>query len=156
MRAGNIPPSPGAPVRTPPPSMMRIAAATWLVAAGLLATAGVSFIVSARTQHQDSTALVLLGAVVLVLSAVSVYSVLRLRAGKRSARETLTSIALIAGFPLLFRGPALIAVGVVLLASAALLWLPASNRFFQQRDPKKRAAGKRGSVTGASRRPGSR
>ncbi|MCC3272646.1 hypothetical protein MUK71_13055 [Arthrobacter zhangbolii] len=143
MRTGNTSPASGTPVRTPPPPILRIAAATWLVAAALLGTAGVSFIVSARTQHQDSTALILLGALVLVLSAVSVYSVLRLRAGKRSARETLTSIALIAGFPLLFRGPTLIAVGVILLASAALLWMPASNRFFQQRDPRKRPAGTR-------------
>ena len=120
--------------------MIRAAAAAWLVAAVLLATAGVSFMVSARTQHQDSTALTMLGILGVVLAVVCAYGVLRLRAGKRSARETLTSIGVIAGAPLLFRGPALVAVGLVLLACTALLWLPQSNRFFQLRDPKKRAA----------------
>ncbi|MCC9176393.1 hypothetical protein [Arthrobacter sp. zg-Y750] len=141
MRPGNTPAAPGPPgasPRTPPPSIIRIAAAAWLGAAVLLAAAGVSFVVSARTQHQDSTALTMLGILVLALAALSAYSVLRLRAGKRSARETLTSIAAIGGFPLLFRGPALVAVGLVLLACAGLLWLPASNRFFRLRDPKKR------------------
>ncbi|UWX96558.1 hypothetical protein N2K95_12985 [Arthrobacter zhaoxinii] len=128
------------PWRTPPPGIIRAAGAAWLVAALLVAVAGVSFIVSARTQHQDSAALTLLGILALVLAAVSAYSVLRLRSGKRSARETLSSIGVIAGFPFLFRGPALVAVGVVLLACTALLWLPQSNKYFQLRDPKKRKA----------------
>ncbi|MCC9203862.1 hypothetical protein [Arthrobacter sp. zg-Y769] len=143
--SGGKPPVPGTPVpRTPPPGIIRAAAAAWLVAAVLVATAGVSFIVSARTQHQDSTALTLLGALALVLAALSAYSVLRLRSGKRSARETLSSIGVIAGFPLLFRGPALVAVGLILLACTALLWLPQSNRFFQLRDPKKRKGRRNG------------
>ena len=137
MRFGTTPDSGRSP-RTPPPPIIRVAAAAWLLAAVLLATAGVSFVVSARTQHQDSTALTMLGILVLVLAAVSAYSVLRLRPGKRSARETLTSIGVIAGFPLLFRGPALVAVGLVLLACAAMLWMPESTRFFRLRDPKKR------------------
>ncbi|MCQ1952524.1 MULTISPECIES: hypothetical protein [Arthrobacter] len=128
------------PPHTRPPGIIRAAAAAWLVAAVLVAVAGISFIVSARTQHQDSAALTMMGALALVLAALSAYSVLRLRAGKRSARETLSSIGVIAGFPLLFRGPALVAVGLVLLACTALLWLPQSSRYFQIRDPKKRAA----------------
>ncbi|MCC9144834.1 MULTISPECIES: hypothetical protein [unclassified Arthrobacter] len=132
--------APGTPPRTPPPGIIRAAGAAWLVAGVLVATAGVSFIISARTQHQDSSALTLLGVLALVLAAVSAYSVVRLRSGKRSARETLSSIGIIAGFPFLFRGPALVSVGVVLLACTALLWLPQSNRYFQLRDPKKRRA----------------
>ena len=143
MTGSGIPPAGGRSPRTPPPRVIRIAAAAWLVAGVLLAAAGVSFVVSARTQHQDSTALTMLGILVLVLAAVSMYSVLRLRSGRRSARETLTSIGVIAGFPLLFRGPALVAVGLVLLVCAALLWLPDSNRFFRLRDPKKRGRAQR-------------
>lgn len=144
MTGSGIPPAGGRSPRTPPPRVIRLAAAAWLVAAALLAAAGVSFVVSARTQHQDSAALTMLGILVLVLAAVSMYSVLRLRSGRRSARETLTSIGLIAGFPLLLRGPALIAVGMVLLACAAVLWLPDSNRFFRLRDPKKQVRKQRG------------
>ena len=149
MRSGKTPAGQGkgprTPDRTPPPQMIRAAAAAWLLAAAVLAAAGISFMVSARTQHEDATGLNMLGALALVLAAVSAYGVVRLRSGKRSARETLTTIGVIAGVPLLFRGPALIAAGMVLLIAAALLWLPQSNRFFHVRDPKKRPP-KRGSV----------
>ncbi|MCC3290205.1 hypothetical protein [Arthrobacter sp. zg-Y1110] len=139
MGPGSGTPAPRTPApRARPPRIIRAAAAAWLAAAALVATAGVSFIISARTQHQDSAALTLLGTLALVLAALSAYSVLRLRSGKRSARETLSSIGVIAGFPLLFRGPALVAVGLVLLACTALLWLPQSSRYFQLRDPRKR------------------
>ncbi|KAD4060275.1 hypothetical protein GD627_04285 [Arthrobacter yangruifuii] len=156
MRSGDIPAGPGGPGtpgtgdRTPPPSIIRMAAAAWLVAAVLVATAGVSFIVSARTQHQDSTGLIMLGILALALALLSAYSVLRLWSGKRSARETLSSIGVIAGVPLLFRGPALVAVGLLLLACTVLLWLPASNRFIQLRDPRKRRS--RGGAKGRRQR----
>ncbi len=117
---------------------MRAASAAWLAAAALVAVAGASFIVSAGTQHRDGAALTALGAVVLAVAAVIGFCVLRLRAGKRSARETLTTVGVIVGIPLLFRGPALIAVGLVLLVCVLLLWLPQSSRFFQEREPKAR------------------
>lgn len=117
---------------------MRAASAAWLAAAGLVAVAGASFIVSAGTQHRDGAALTALGILVLAVSAVIGFCVLRLRAGKRSARETLTTVGVIVGVPLLFRGPALIAVGLVLLLCVLLLWLPQSSRFFQEREPKAR------------------
>ena len=101
MGPGSGTPAPRTPSpRTPPPGIIRAAAAAWLVAAALVAAAGVSFILSARTQHEDSTALTTLGCLALALAALSAYSVLRLRSGKRSARETLSSVGLIAGFPL--------------------------------------------------------
>ena len=100
--------------------------------------AGVSFIVSARTQHRDGAALTGLGLVVLAVSAVIAFYALQLRTGKRSGRETLTTVGMIVGIPLLFRGPALVAVGALLLMCVLLLWLPQSSRFFQERDPKAR------------------
>lgn len=126
------------PPRPPLPGIIRAASAAWLAAAVLVAVAGASFLVSAGTQHRDGAALTALAVVVLAVSAVIAFCVVRLRAGKRSARETLTTVAALAGIPLLFRGPALVAVGVVLLLCVLLLWLPQSNRFFQQRDPKAR------------------
>ena len=123
---------------SPLPGIIKVAAAAWLAAAVLVAVAGGSFIVSARTQHRDGAALTALAVLVLGVAAVIGFCVLRLRAGKRSARESLTTVGLIVGLPLLFRGPALIAVGSVLLLCVLLLWLPQSSRFFQERDPKTR------------------
>lgn len=118
--------------------MIKAATVSWLVAAALLAIAGTSFVVSSRTQHQDGAGLLALGVLVLGLAVVTAFCVLRMRAGKRSGRESLTTIGLIAGIPLLFRGPSLIAVAAVLLVCVVLLWLPGSMRFFQARDPKVR------------------
>ncbi|MET4058684.1 divalent metal cation (Fe/Co/Zn/Cd) transporter [Arthrobacter sp. UYP6] len=124
--------------RAPLPTIIRAASAAWLAAGALVALAGISFIVSARTQHRDGAALTGLGLVVLAVSAVIAFYALRLRTGKRSGRETLTTVGMIVGIPLLFRGPALVAVGALLLMCVLLLWLPQSNRFFQERDPKAR------------------
>ena len=117
---------------------MRAASAAWIAAAALVAVAGVSFLVSAATQHRDGAALTALAVLVLGVAVVIGFCVLRLRAGKRSARESLTTVGLIVGIPLLLRGPALIAVGFLLLVCVLMLWLPQSNRFFQERDPKSR------------------
>ncbi len=124
--------------RTPPPGIIRAAFAAWLAAAVLVALTGVSFITSAQTQHRDGAALTSLGVVALAVALVIAFYSLRLRTGKRSARETLTTVGMIVGIPLLFRGPALIALGGVLLLCVLLLWLPQSSRFFQERDPKAR------------------
>lgn len=109
-----------------------------MAAAFLVGAAGISFIVSARTQHQDAAALTGLGCVVLAVALLIAFTILRLRTGKRSARETLTTVGLIVGVPLLFRGPALIALASLLLLCVLILWLPQSSRFFQERDPKVR------------------
>lgn len=124
--------------RPPLPGIIRAASAAWLAAAALVAVAGISFIISAGTQHRDGAGLTALGAVVLAVSLVIGFCLFRLRSGKRSARETLTTVGMIVGIPLLFRGPALIAVGCVLLLCVLLLWLPQSSRFFQEREPKAR------------------
>lgn len=130
-------PAPGSP-RPPLPGIIRAAFGAWLAAAVLVAVAGVSFITSAQTQHRDGAALTSLGLVTLSVALVIGFYALRLRTGKRSARETLTTVGMIVGVPLLFRGPALVALGAVLLLCVLLLWLPQSSRFFQARDPKAR------------------
>ncbi len=124
--------------RTPLPKIIRAAFGAWLAAAVLVAVAGISFITSAQTQHRDGAALTSLGLVTLAVAVVMGFYALRLRTGKRSARETLTTVGMILGIPLLFRGPALVALGAVLLLCVLLLWLPQSSRFFQERDPKAR------------------
>lgn len=130
-------PAPRSP-RAPLPSIIRAASGAWLAAAFLVGAAGISFIVSARTQHRDAAALTGLGCVVLAVALLIAFTILRLRTGKRSARETLTTVGLIVGVPLLFRGPALIALAALLLLCVLILWLPQSSRFFQERDPKVR------------------
>ena len=124
--------------RAPLPGIIRAASGAWLALAALVAAAGVSFMVSAQTQHRDGAALTGLGTVVLAVALVMAFYALRLKTGKRSGRETLTTVGLILGMPLLFRGPALVAAGAALLLCVLLLWLPQSSRFFQERDPKAR------------------
>ena len=118
------------------PGTMRLASAAWLVAAVVLLLAGGSFLITAQTQRQDSQGLLTLGILGVALGLLTAFYALRLRRGKRSSRETLTTLGLIAGVPLLFRGPSLMALGALLLACAVLLWLPQSNRFYAERDPK--------------------
>jgi len=120
------------------PGTMRLAAAAWLVAAVVLVLAGGSFLFTAQTQRQDSQGLLTLGILGIAVGALTAFYALRLRGGKRSSRETLTTLGLIAGVPLLFRGPSLMALGALLLACAVLLWLPQSTRFYAQTDPKVR------------------
>lgn len=120
------------------PGTMRLAAAAWLVAAVVLVLAGGSFLFTAQTQRQDSQGLLTLGILGIALGALTAFYAVRLRRGKRSSRETLTTLGLIAGVPLLFRGPSLMALGALLLACAVLLWLPQSTRFYAQTDPKVR------------------
>lgn len=136
-RSASRGPGPNSP-RTRPPGIIRTASGAWLAAGVLVAVTGVSFITSAQTQHRDGAALTSLGLVALAVALVIAFYALRLRTGKRSARETLTTVGMIAGIPLLLRGPALIALGAVLLLCVLLLWLPQSSRFFQERDPKAR------------------
>lgn len=122
----------------PMPGTMRLAFLAWLVAAVVLLLAGGSFLFTAQTQRQDSQGLLTLGVLGAALGLLTAFYAIRLRHGKRSSRETLTTLGLIAGVPLLFRGPSLMALGALLLACAALLWLPPSSRYFAARDPKVR------------------
>jgi len=131
---------------TPLPGTMRIASVAWLVAAVVLILAGGSFLFTAQTQRQDSQGLLSLGILGIALGLLTGFYALRLRRGKRSSRETLTTLGLIVGVPLLFRGPSLMALGLLLLFCSALLWMPQSSRFYALRDPvvrKRRLSGRR-------------
>ncbi|WP_312182236.1 hypothetical protein [Arthrobacter sp.] len=125
-------------VQTPMPGSMRLAFLAWLAAAAVLLLAGGSFLFTAQTQRQDSQGLLTLGVLGVALGLLTAFCTVRLRHGKRSSRETLTTLGLIAGVPLLFRGPTLMALGAFLLVCAALLWIPQSSRFFAAREPKVR------------------
>jgi hypothetical protein len=64
-----------------------------------------------------------------VLTLATGTGAIQLIRGRRSAVGLLTGVAVIVGIPLIVRGhPALIAIAVVLLAGAALLWLPPVRR----------------------------
>lgn len=131
---------------TPLPGTMRIASVAWIVAAAVLILAGGSFLFTAQTQRQDSQGLLSLGILGIALGLLTGFYAFRLRRGKRSSRETLTTLGLIVGVPLLFRGPSLMALGLLLLFCAALLWMPQSGRFYALRDPvvrKRRLTGRR-------------
>jgi hypothetical protein len=121
------------------PRTLRLSAVVWLAASVLLLIAAGSFLLSFRTQQQDRVGLIGMAALMVGLAALQVYLVLRLRHGKRSAREMLTTVAVIAGIPILVRGvPGLWLIATVMLLAVVPLWLPASNRYFQEREPKAR------------------
>ncbi|MBB5749717.1 hypothetical protein [Micrococcus sp. TA1] len=64
-----------------------------------------------------------------VLTVATGIGAVQLMRGRRSAAGLLTGVAVIVGIPLVVRGnPALIAIAAVLLAGAALLWLPPVRR----------------------------
>ncbi|CEA08943.1 hypothetical protein BN1051_02305 [Arthrobacter saudimassiliensis] len=121
--------------RPPLPRTLRLACTGWLLSALLLGAVGISFILSARAGG-DGPGLTSLGVLSLVLGLVAAWGAVQLRRGRRSGRETLTSLGVLLGVPLLFRGPSLAALGVLLLACAALLWLPESVRHLRTTDPR--------------------
>ncbi|MCY1157703.1 MAG: hypothetical protein MOP51_724 [Citricoccus sp.] len=69
-----------------------------------------------------------------VLTLATGAGAVQLMRGRRSAVGLLTGVAVIVGIPLVVRGhPALIAIAAVLLAGAALLWLPPVHRRLRAR-----------------------
>lgn len=121
----------------PRPLTIKAAIAVWLVVSVLFLIAAGSFLVSAQLQDRDQAGLVGLGILMAALAAVQLILLLQLLRGKRSGRELLTTVGIIAALPVLVRGtPGLSAIAVVTLLAVALLWLPASNAWFQQIDPK--------------------
>lgn len=123
--------------RPPLPWTLKLAVIVWLVVATLFLVAAGSFLGSAQLQEQDRAGLVGLGVVLGVLALLQLFLVFRLRRGKRSARELLTSIGIIVGLPVLLRGtPGLSVVAVVMLLAIVPLWLPPSAAWFATVDPK--------------------
>lgn len=123
----------------------RIVAASfwaWMAGAALLAVAAASLFVNSAASGVDKVGMPMLAGLCLVLGGLVAWWALRMRAGRRSAREMLTTLALIGGVPLLFRGVAVLwLVSAVLIAAAAVLWLPTANRFFGPRRPAQNRAG---------------
>ncbi|NOJ61701.1 hypothetical protein [Arthrobacter sp. 260] len=123
--------------RPPLPWTLKLAVLVWLVVAVLFLVAAGSFLGSAQLQEQDRAGLVGLGVVLGVLAMLQFVLVFRLRRGKRSARELLTTIGIIVGLPVLLRGtPGLSIVAVVMLLAIVPLWLPPSAEWFAKVDPK--------------------
>ncbi|WP_459333944.1 hypothetical protein [Arthrobacter sp. Hz1] len=121
----------------PLPWTLRLGIAVWLVVGTLFLVASGSFLVSARLQEQDRAGLMGLGVVMGVLALLQFFLVFRLRRGKRSARELLTSMGIIVGLPVLLRGtPGLSVVAVVMLVAIVPLWLPPSGAWLQAVDAK--------------------
>ncbi|MBG6189279.1 membrane protease YdiL (CAAX protease family) [Arthrobacter sp. CAN_A212] len=123
--------------RPPLPWTLKLAVIVWLVVAVLFLVAAGSFLGSAQLQDQDRAGLVGLGVVLGVLALLQFFLVFRLRRGRRSARELLTTIGIIVGLPVLLRGtPGLSVVAVVMLLAIVPLWLPPSAEWFATVDPK--------------------
>ncbi|MGM7671388.1 hypothetical protein [Microbacterium sp. A93] len=67
-----------------------------------------------------------------VLAVAAGTGTVQLLRSRRSAAGLLTGVAVIVGIPLIVRGhPLLIVLAVVLLAGAALLWVPAVRKFLR-------------------------
>lgn len=124
----------------------RIVAASfwaWLAGAALLGVAAVTLFVNSAASGVDKVGMPMLAGLCLALGGLIAWWAVRLRSGRRSSREMLTTLALIGGVPLLFRGVAVLwVVSAVLIAAAAVLWLPSANRFF---GPRKTARARSGS-----------
>ncbi|MHA7261926.1 hypothetical protein ACX80W_01850 [Arthrobacter sp. TMN-37] len=127
------------PARPRHPRTLRAASVLWLVAAALLLVAAGSFAGSAALPGSDGTALTGLAVVLGALAVLQLVLLLGLRRGRRSARELLSTVGIIAGLPVLVRGtPGLSVVAVVMLVAVVLMWLPASSAYFRVTDPKAR------------------
>ncbi|WP_026548980.1 hypothetical protein [Arthrobacter sp. Br18] len=125
------------PPLPPKPFTLRAAVTVWLVVGVLLLIAGGTFLFSAAAQEQDRAGFLGLGIVLAVLAAVQLALLMRLRRGRRSARELLTTLGIIAGVPVLVRGtPGLSAIAVAMLVAVLLMWLPQSSDYFQLTEPK--------------------
>ncbi|WP_309081170.1 hypothetical protein [Zhihengliuella sp.] len=127
------------------PGTLRAAAAWW----GVLAAALLVFALAAFANHRllageaDRSALVILGIFLCGLAAVIGWGTVLLLRGRLSGRAQLTTFGLIAGLPLLFRGPRLMIPAVGLLIGVLLLWLPPSLRYFKAQAKAARAARRR-------------
>lgn len=125
------------PALPPRPLSIRVAIAVWVLVSILFLIAAGSFIVSATLQEIDRAGLIGLGVLTAAIAVVQLVLVLGLARGKRSARELLTTIAILVGVPILVRRtPGLSVICVVMLLSTALMWLPASHAWFQRINPK--------------------
>jgi len=132
------------------PGTLRTAVWWWSVSAAALLVLAVATFGNAQAENATGPAgLIALSAFLLVLGLVVGYGAWQLFRGRLAGRGLLTTFGLIAGLPLLFRGPRLGAMAVALLVGVVLLWLPPSLRHFKaqaaaaraQRKAARKAAG---------------
>lgn len=110
----------------------------WGVVTVLFLALAVAFLVAGLTGRTDvvpgaaldgATGQYVLAGLTGVLTLATGAGAIQLMRGRRNAVGLLTGVAVIVGIPLIVRGnPALIAIAAVLLAGAALLWLPPVRR----------------------------
>ncbi|WP_026529386.1 hypothetical protein [Haematomicrobium sanguinis] len=111
----------------------------WSAVVIALLAFGIAFIVGGiqRTSPEQSVGLIPLGSLVGGLGLVVGFFLLLMLRGRRAGREMLTTLAIVAGIPMLIRGiPGLSVVAVCMLLAAAALWAPASRAYFKKWDPK--------------------
>lgn len=127
--------------RAATPAALTVARWWWAVATALFALVAVAFLLAglnaadpaggldlAAPESTPAGQYVLAGLAGVVAAAAGTGTVQLLRS-RRSAAGLLTGVAVLVGIPLIVRGhPALIALAAVLLAGAALLWVPAVRR----------------------------
>ncbi|MHA7239989.1 hypothetical protein [Arthrobacter sp. TMS1-12-1] len=123
----------------PRPLTLRAAVVLWLVIAVLLLVAAGTFITSAAVQGLDRAGFIGLGALFGAIAVLQLLLLLPLLRGRRSARELLSTLGIIAGLPIVVRGtPGLSLVAGAMLVAVLLMWLPQSSDYFQLTQPKKR------------------
>lgn len=102
------------------------------VLAGLNTTAGSAGGFDVAAPETTPTGQYVLAGLAGVLAIATGMGTIQLLRSRRGALGLLTGVAVIVGIPLIVRGhPALIALAAVLLAGAALLWVPAVRRFLR-------------------------
>ena len=121
----------------PRPFTLRAAVVLWLVIAVLLLVAAGTFLASSSARDGVSAGFIGLGALFGALAVLQLLLLLPLRRGRRSARELLSTIGIIAGVPIVVRGtPGLSLIAGAMLVAVLLMWLPQSSDYFQLTQPK--------------------
>jgi len=133
------------------PGTLRTAVWWWSVSAAALLVLAVATFANAQAETATGpVGLIALSAFLLALGLVAGYGAWQLFRGRLAGRGLLTTFGLIAGLPLLFRGPRLGAMAAALLVGVVLLWLPPSLRHFKAQAAAARA--RRKAARPASRR----
>lgn len=131
------------------PTALKVARWWWAVATALFALVSAAFLLAGlnapapegagpaggfdvAAPESTPTGQYVLAGLTGVLAVAAGTGTVQLLRSRRSAAGLLTGVAVLVGIPLIVRGhPALIALAAVLLAGAALLWVPAVRRFLR-------------------------
>ncbi|GAA1130486.1 hypothetical protein [Citricoccus alkalitolerans] len=127
------------------PTTLKVARWWWLIATAVFALVATAFLLSGlnapagtagrldlATPEATPTGQFVLAGLAGVLALATGTGAVQLLRSRRSAVGLLTGVAVIVGIPLIVRGhPLLLALAMVLLAGAALLWIPPLRRFLR-------------------------